>query len=156
MKLDPFTLRVALDKRTGAARGELYLDDGESYAHRAGNIVWREFAAKKAEKGKVMRLTNQDLAQRAPGVAVDGVALAKFDPANEFAQSIAEVRVEKIVVLGLGAKPARVDIEGGRQLEWTYMPGVAAGDKKEGSASVLTIKDPGTAIARDWAIIIQL
>lgn len=30
MKLDPFTLRIALDKK-GSAQGELYLDDGETF-----------------------------------------------------------------------------------------------------------------------------
>src|SRR3954453_8534082 len=44
MRHDPFTLRIALDKN-GKARGELYLDDGETFAHWDGEIVWREFTA---------------------------------------------------------------------------------------------------------------
>ena len=33
MKLDPYTIRVALDK-SGNAKGELYIDDGDSYDYR--------------------------------------------------------------------------------------------------------------------------
>lgn len=46
MKKDPFTLRIALDKSSNA-RGELYIDDGVSYNHEQGQIVWREFKAAK-------------------------------------------------------------------------------------------------------------
>eukprot|EP00899_Mesostigma_viride_P016621 jgi/Mesvir1/24960/Mv16930-RA.1 len=43
MAEDPYTLVVALDS-AGAARGELYLDDGSSYAFRqAGGFLHREF-----------------------------------------------------------------------------------------------------------------
>ena len=51
MKGDPFTLRVALDK-DGGARGEVYLDYGEGYAHRDGEVVWRQFEASSKGKGK--------------------------------------------------------------------------------------------------------
>ncbi|KAI0706628.1 hypothetical protein C8Q76DRAFT_819052 [Earliella scabrosa] len=56
MKYDPFTLRVALNNE-GAARGELYLDDGETYAHQEGKFVWREFAAEKA-RSKGVRISS--------------------------------------------------------------------------------------------------
>ncbi|KAJ7736818.1 glycoside hydrolase family 31 protein [Mycena metata] len=153
MKLDPFTLRVALGK-TGSARGELYLDDGVSYSHEKGQFVWREFSAETAKK--VVRLTTKNLGLERVGEAVDGVALASYNPGNEFAKTIGEVRVEKVVVLGLASKPTSVKVEGGNELVWEYTPGVAAGGKGEGVASVLTIKDPKVLIVKDWAIVIQL
>ncbi|KAJ7033377.1 glycoside hydrolase family 31 protein [Mycena alexandri] len=153
MKLDPFTLRVALGK-AGSARGELYLDDGVSYSHEKGQFVWREFSAETAKK--VVRLTTKNLGLERVGEAVDGVALASYDPGNKFAKTIGEVRVEKVVVLGLAGKPTSVKVEGGKELVWEYTPGVAAGGKGEGVASVLTIKDPKVLIVKDWAIVIQL
>jgi len=153
MKLDPFTLRVALDKSNNA-RGELYLDDGESYSYKEGNFIWRAFVAEK--KAKTLRLTSTDLGYQKPGEAVSGVALKTFQPANQFAKTLGDVRVEKIVVLGLGGKPTSVKVEGGEELLWDYPPGISSGERKEGVASVLTIKDPKVLIAKDWAIVIQL
>ncbi|KNZ75758.1 Glucosidase 2 subunit alpha [Termitomyces sp. J132] len=155
MNRDPFTLRVALSK-TGAARGELYLDDGVTYAHQEGNFVWREFVAEKApKKSRAIRLTSKDLGATRPNDAVDGVVLRTFNPTNEYAKSIADVRVEKVVVVGLNEKPKRVKIENGAELVWDYTPGVTAADKKEGVASVLSIKDPRVLITQDWAIVIE-
>nr|BAV90144.1 alpha-glucosidase [Pholiota microspora] len=153
MKRDPFTLRVALSK-AGNARGELYLDDGVTYDHLKGHFIWREFVAEKSGK-KGLRITSVDLGAAKPGEAVDGVELATYNPANEFAQSIADVRVEKVIVIGLTTKPTSVKVEGGGELVWEYTPGVASSDKKEGQASILSIKDPRVLIQKDWAIVIQ-
>ncbi|KAH9856749.1 alpha-glucosidase [Lenzites betulinus] len=155
MKQDPFTLRVALDK-DGNARGELYLDDGETYSHEQGAFIWRELTAEKpAKKSKGVRISSKDLAAQKPGEAVDHVAFATYDSGNAFAKSIAGVRVEKIVVLGLPAKPSSVAAEGGKELQWEFTPGVAAADGKEGIASVLVIKDPKLGIANDWTVLVQ-
>lgn len=159
MKFDPFTLRVALDNK-GAAHGELYLDDGETFAHQTGQIVWREFTAKQPDKTKKasaggLRISSRDLAQEKPGEAVDGVALASVDPSNAFAKSIDSVRIEKLVVLGFSAKPKSVKVEGEQELEFVYTAGVPASGKKEGTASVLIIKNPGIAISKDWAIVVD-
>ncbi|KAI0048850.1 glycoside hydrolase family 31 protein [Auriscalpium vulgare] len=154
MKNDPFTLRVALDNKS-RARGELYLDDGVTFSHKDGQIVWREFVAEKEKKGKTVRLSSRDLAGANTATAVESVALATYDPQNSFARSIGGVRVEKIVVVGLISKPSSVSVEGGSQLQWEYVAGVAAGEKKEGVASVLTIKDPRVDVASDWAIVIK-
>ncbi|KAF7350938.1 Glycoside hydrolase family 31 protein [Mycena sanguinolenta] len=153
MKLDPFTLRVALSK-AGSARGDLYLDDGVSYSHEKGQFVWREFTAQTAKK--VVRITTKDLGAEKKDAAVDGVALATYNPSNAFADTIKEVRVEKIVVEGLSGKPVSVKIENGKELVWDYTPGIAANGKGEGVASVLTIKDPKALIVKDWAIVIQM
>lgn len=156
MKRDPFTLRVALDK-TGYARGELYLDDGETFSHLEGNIVWREFVAEKtAKKSKTIKISSSDLVSKNPDAAVDGVSLTKYDPLNAFAKSVEGVRVEKIVLLGLTSKPVGVKVEGGDDLVSEFVSGVAAEGKKEGEASVLIIKDPGVFVTKDWTIVIQL
>ena len=62
---------------------------------------------------------------------VDGLALQTYDPANEYAKSKAEIREEKIVIVGLSAKPI-----------WEYVSGVASGEKKEGVASLLGVMSP--------------
>ncbi|PIL32749.1 hypothetical protein GSI_04864 [Ganoderma sinense ZZ0214-1] len=155
MRRDPFTLRVALGKDS-SARGELYLDDGETFSHQQGELVWREFVAEKpAKKSKGVRISSRNLATQKPTEAVDHVALATYDSGNAFAKAIADVRVEKIVVLGLPTKPSSVAVEGGKELQWTYTDGVAASDKKEGTASVLVIRDPKLAVASDWDILVK-
>lgn len=160
MKQDPFTLRVALSK-SGTARGELYLDDGESYDHEKGQLVWRQFTADKtsAKKGKksLLRISSQDLASHNPDGAVDGVALrGAYSTNNSFAESIKDVRVEKIVVAGLEKKPKSVKVEGTKEdLIWDWVDGVTAGEKKEGPSSLLIVKDPKVLVVKDWSIIVE-
>ena len=151
MKHDPFTLRVALSK-SGSARGELYLDDGESYGHEAGELLWREFTATKA--GKATHIKSTDLAALKPAEAVDNAALAVYDSDNAFTSAVRAVRVEKLVVLGLPKKPASVTL-GGTELDWEFVPGVASGASKEGEASQLIVKNPVASIAGDWEIVIS-
>ncbi|KAI9511435.1 alpha-glucosidase [Russula earlei] len=160
MHRDPFTLRIALD-RSLTARGEIYLDDGVTYAHKEGHLTWRGLAVDKISRGAELRLSNSDLAATSPQSAVEGTALGEFRPENPFQTGIARVRVERVVVLGLSGKPKRVAVEGGRELEWEYVPGAGAtaGRRGEGDgvvASVLTIKDPGLGVATNWAIRITL
>ena len=154
MRNDPFTLRVVLNK-AGSAKGELYLDDGTSYDHEKGDFIWREFIASK--KGKVLRISSFDLGKAKPSEAVDGVDLVGYDANNnKYAKSIVDVRVEKVVVVGLGSKPSSVKVQGSNEpLTWTWTPGVGASEKKEGAASVLTIKDPKVLIMMDWTVEIQ-
>jgi mannosyl-oligosaccharide alpha-1,3-glucosidase len=157
MKLDPYTIRVALDK-SGNAKGELYIDDGDSYDYREGSFVWRSFVAT-TEKKKTVKISSSDLGAEKPNEAVDGgVALAKYDgKGNKFARSIKDVRVEKVVVVGLNGKPSSVKLEDGTELAWVFDAGIGAGDKKEGTlASVLSIKDPRVPIVENWSIVIQL
>jgi len=159
MHRDPFTLRVALDNSL-TARGEIYLDDGVTYAHKEGHLAWRGLSVDSAAKGvdatTELRLVNTDLASAAPRAAVEGGAIASLNPQNPFQKDIASVRVERVIVLGLPGKPTRVAIEGGSELEWAYTPGVAAEAKTDGVASVLTIKDPQLGVASDWAIRITI
>lgn len=153
MKRDPFTLHVALDK-TGHARGELYLDDGETYEHQKGHFIWREFVAYNPnKKTKSLCLKSTNLASASDQKAVHGGEFVAYDSKNIFAKSMASVRIERVVILGLNQEPGAVKTDGGDGLLWAYDQGVATGSgKKEGVASVLTIKDPGLFIANDWTI----
>jgi mannosyl-oligosaccharide alpha-1,3-glucosidase len=160
MHRDPFTLRIALDSSL-TARGEIYLDDGVTYAYKEGHLTWRGLALEKISKGAELRLSNIDLAATTPHAAVEGTALTEFRPENPFQTGMASVRVERVVVLGVPSKPKGVSVEGGRELEWEYVPGTsaAAGGKKggeDGVASMLTIKDPALGVAADWAIRITM
>ena len=152
MKRDPFTLKVALSQ-SGSARGELYLDDGESYDHHGGNFVWREFVAENTKK--MVTISSKDLASKNLDRAVDGVELATYNGGNAFANALDGIRVERIVVLGLKNKPLKVTLDGA-DLEFTFEDGVAAVGKKEDVASKLTIKNPGASITSDWTIVLGL
>ena len=152
MKRDPFTLKVALSN-SGNASGELYIDDGESYDHREGNFVWRQFVAESTKKA--VTISSKDLAAKNPDCAVDGVDLVTYNGDNVFANALDGVRVERIVVLGLKKKPVKVAL-GNTDLEFTFEDGVAAAGKKEGVASKLIIKNPGAFITRDWMIVLEL
>ena len=152
MKRDPFTLKVALSQ-SGNARGELYLDDGESYDHREGNFVWREFVAENTKK--MVKISSKDLASKNPDRAVDGVELTTYNGGNAFASALNGIRVERIIVLGLKNKPLKVTL-GSADLGFTFEDGVAAVGKKEGVASKLTIKNPGTSITSNWEIVLGL
>jgi alpha 1,3-glucosidase len=59
---------------------------------------------------------------------------------------VGDVRVEKLVVLGLGKKPLSVVLDGGRELEWEFM-------SEDG---VLVVKDPAVRVVDDWAVVVKL
>ncbi|KAK2464423.1 hypothetical protein APHAL10511_003571 [Amanita phalloides] len=157
MKYDPFTLRVALDKN-GNARGELYLDDGVSYNYQQGEFVWRKFVAeqqpKKQKNGPLLKISNHDLGSANLSESVQGITVSRYDPDNAYVKDVADVRVEKVVVVGLNEKPTSVKVEEtGDVLAWEFVHGVGSTEKgKEGVASVLTIRDPKVPVARGWTI----
>ena len=133
------------------------MDDGETFSHREGQIVWRKFVADRPDsKVKTLRISSRNLAQEKASEAVDSVALKNVNPSNKFAKSIKSVRVEKVIVMGLTNRPTGVKVEDGHELEFSYEAGVAADGKKEGTASILIIKDPGVAVMNDWAIVIGM
>lgn len=151
MRYDPFTLTVALD-RTGGARGEIYLDDGVSYSHEKGELVWKEFKAFRTSGGmKGTSITATCLGKTKGDEAVDGVSLAKvYQCHNPFAKSMKSVEIEKILVLGLTGEPKKVSLAGGSdKIEWTWK----AGSKTQ--ASELVIKKPKAFIAEGWTIDIE-
>lgn len=150
MKYDPFTLRVALSK-DGEAKGDLYLDDGETYNHQNGEYVWREIVAEKKTRNS-LRISSRDLGSLKPTEAVGDSSLTTYNPKNSYAKTLDEkdVRVEKILVLGLKGNPKSVKVEGtGEDLAFEFMPAMTR------AASTLVIKDPRAKITDDWAVLIQ-
>lgn len=131
---------------------------------------------------QIYRLSNRDLAAHHPDEAVspfDNPAvnvndakkdvLTRYDPDNAFATELNEknIRVEKIVVLGLKSAPKAVKLEkqkekdGGapeRNLEWEWIQGVGAmeGKKALGRSSELRIRDPKVKVGKTWSIVIEL
>ncbi|KAF8342699.1 glycoside hydrolase family 31 protein [Cantharellus anzutake] len=159
MKNDPFTLTIALDRSGTSAKGDLYLDDGETYAFEKGELAWRGFriSPEHNKKNSPLVLHSEDLVTLHKGNdVVDGVQIKSWDPRNAFAQSIARVYVERIAVLGLEKEPKSVNVVGGKGLEWTFSKGTGAKGKKTGVASALTIKAPGVLVVEDWQIRIEL
>lgn len=152
MKLDPYTLRVALSK-DGAAEGDLYVDDGVSFSHETGDFVWRGFKA--STEGRTVKLSSYDKASQNLAAAVDGVVLSRYDGGNAFAKAVESVRVEKVAVMGLLSAPSKVSA-GPVELDWEYIPGVASSSKEDGPYSVLIIKNPVSSVSKDWEIVIHL
>jgi alpha 1,3-glucosidase len=154
---DPYTLVVALSKE-GTARGELYSDDGDSFAFQQGEFVWRGFEFSSITAGRAV-LRSVDLASHRPK-DIEGListataandAVATYSPANGWAERIAHVRVERVVVLGLKASPRRVTVDG-EPVEFDWQKGLEAAGRREGRASELTLKNPPVKIASDWEI----
>lgn len=152
MRHDPFTLRVALSS-DGSATGEVYLDDGEGYGYTSGEYVWRQFGAemKKGGWGKAeeLKIWSKDLAMQ--GGSNDVVV---HNPANAFAESVSGVRVERVIVLGVGSRPTAVRVNGGAMVEWEWQEGIGSSATTEGKGGVLVIRDPAVGVASDWQITV--
>jgi alpha 1,3-glucosidase len=128
MKSDPYTLYVALD-RGGKARGDLYMDDEETFGYRRGEFAAARFVA--------------DFSASAASIsnAVE-VGEGWVDQAGNLME---DRMVERIVVMGLAAAPASVQT-GGRALEF----------KHSTESSVLVIRKPEIPALADWTVNIQL
>ena len=151
---DPYTLVVALSKE-GTARGELYSDDGDSFAFQQGEFVWRGFEFSSITAGWAV-LRSVDLASDRPKdieglMAPTTSTVATYSPTNGWAERIGHVRVERVVVLGLKASPRRVTV-GDVAVEFEWQKGSDATGRREGRASELTLKNPPVEIASDWEI----
>ncbi|GAA5833625.1 hypothetical protein JCM9279_001580 [Rhodotorula babjevae] len=141
---DPITLVVAVDLTGSSANGSLYLDDGESFANARGDYVYRDFAlGPQSKSSKALTLRNRPKDD--------------YDPANAFAESIADVKVRQVVVLGLSSKPTCVKVAGsgvGLDFEWKDGASATGSRRSSGkSASVLVVKDADAAIVVDWDLV---
>jgi alpha 1,3-glucosidase len=136
MRWDPFTLVVALDSH-GNAEGSLYLDDGESFDYEMGGYIHRQF-----------RFT------QTRGVLVsENIARQKGKKTQDFLDLMKNVRVERIILIGLPSEWAgkkKVKVSEGRGKPWTVPIDV---HPQEGvKASWATIKNPKVAIWSDWNV----
>jgi alpha 1,3-glucosidase len=153
---DPYTLVISLGKDF-TANGELYSDDGDSFGYEKGDFIWRgfSFGPSAASKG-VSTLKSVDLTAARPK-DMEGLVgttdLTTHSPStNSWAQKIAHVRVERIVVLGLKSAPRTVTV-GGEEVEFEWQKGSDAASKREGQASELTLKNPPIKVVSDWEIL---
>jgi alpha 1,3-glucosidase len=156
-KLDPYTLTIALDKK-GNAKGELYIDDGESFNYRKGEFVWRGFEAVSEKKGGLtIRSTDLVKSRSGPAAIPSSTDLTSYDSSkNSFSATIEQVRVEQIVILGLSGQPKSIKTGTGKDVGWGWTDGVRTNGKKDGVASTLILKDPGIKIVKDWSITVEL
>ncbi|KAI9307319.1 glycosyl hydrolases family 31-domain-containing protein [Cunninghamella echinulata] len=131
MKLDPFTLVIALDKKS-ISEGTLYLDDGETYAFQTGSFAHTQF--------KYFRNT-----LTCSSLHYDNTSSA----AKSFAKSMDKVHIERVIVLGINKKPNTVKVTNGndvKQISFEY-------DQQKQS---LLIRNPGTSVIEcGWSIVIE-
>ena len=129
MAEDPYTLYVALDVYQ-KAEGDLYIDDGRSYAFQKGKYVYKRFEF----ENYVLSSTSLQLPELA-------TADASFRPTNA---------IERIVVLGIAGGPRDwvatmngVELDGG--------PGrMFVGER--GADVAFVIRKPAILAADDWEI----
>jgi len=122
MQHDPFTLVVTVNK-AGTASGSLYLDDGKTFEHKEGKYAWRQLSY---AQGKLQNSVHPESKGTFQTAAV----------------------VERIIVLGLSARPSgvRATVGTGKPAE---LESVWNSAKSE-----LVIRKPGMGINEAWEISI--
>ena len=137
MKDDPYTLRVALNLTLGAT-GELYLDDGDSFAFENGELVWRSLTCSCEGSSFPITITNTRHLE----------SQADVHPARNDDYS---ARIEKIIVLGLVNAPKTV-LVGDNVVRWSY---TSKRDLTEHISNTVIIKNPGLYDDDDWVITLH-
>lgn len=121
MERDPYTLVIGLS-RTGTASGFLYMDDGESFAYRDGAYAVVQF-----------KMANGTLTSTISD--------------NSYAQSLAGIKVEKIIIAGIATRIKSVATLSVREQKEE--------DRKSRFSQrnqVVIIKNPAVHIAANWTI----
>ena len=156
---DPITLVIAVDKAGISAKGDIYLDDGDSFGFEQGELVWRGFELSSGE-GKSLKLASKDLVTAYMGANEQFAKIAAgYSLQNAFAKSIATVTVGEIQILGLSKAPTCVKVAGAAVgLDYEFIDGAAsnAGSKKNGqAASLLKVFNAELPITQDWQLNID-
>lgn len=127
MKYDPYTLYIAISKG-GTAKGELYIDDGETFEYESGNYIQVEFEV-------------DDDARSIKGNILHG------DEHNSFTKTLEnkQVIINKIVVVGTDKFSDTVNISQSGE-KWK------ADVLKNNAGNVFTIRLPSVVITKDWEI----
>lgn len=139
MRYDPFTLVVVLGKG-GNAEGSLYLDDGETFDYQQGAYIHRNFVFDKSSS----TLSSHD-------VGIKGSKTAAY------LQTMADVRVEKVIVVGAPAawrnrNEVTVAEEGAKTSESTRKAELSWHAGSSGKAAWAVVRDPKVAIGKGWRI----
>lgn len=138
MKYDPYTLVVVVGK-DDRAEGELYVDDGETYAHEHGAFIHRKL---KYEDGG---LVSQDLSAESKS--------KDSKKKSAYLKTMDGVTVERIIIVNApksldGKKEVKVKGDGATRpsAEISYHPAEA------GSAAYAVVRNPAVKIGADWSI----
>ena len=136
MRWDPYTLVVVLGN-AGSAEGTLYVDDGESFDYEQGAYIHRRFSfdASKAT------LVSENI----------GTGGKKT---KEYLKTMANVRVEKVVVIGAPSSWAgKIEVlvmeDGAKEAKKVALSWHGGEGKK---AAWAVVRDPGVAVGGDWKI----
>lgn len=125
MRFDPYTLVIVLGK-VGMAKGELYVDDGDSFEYEQGAYIHRTF-----------EFSNNVLESK--NIATKGKLTDKF------LKTMKDVAVERIILVGIPASwTGKSTLKGGVEIECHAAEGV--------TAAWATVKKPGVKVAEDWRI----
>ena len=134
MQGDPYTLVIALDK-SGVASGELYLDDGKSFAYERGIFAHRVFTFR------------DDTLKNAALASGEAQGRKEYKTENE---------IERIIILGLHSNAGRwqVSVDGsGTRLEAAAGPLTLQQGLPD---AALVVRKPGLLVAADWSLSFSL
>lgn len=143
MKWDPYTLVVILDK-AGNARGELYIDDGETFENEQGAFIHRQFTI----ANNVLR--SADLAvSTGPRTAayhktMQGVTVERIIVVNAPAEWAGLTQVE-VTAEGTGKKSSSTTTK----VDLTYHAA------ENGKAAWAVVRNPAVPIGSTWSINFQ-
>jgi alpha 1,3-glucosidase len=125
MKYDPYTLVIVLGK-AGVAKGELYVDDGDSFEYEQGAYIHRTF-----------EFSNNVLQSKNIGT--------KGKLTDKFLKVMKDVAVERVTLVGVPSSwTGKSTLKGGVEMESHPAEG--------GKAAWATVKKPGVKIGEDWQI----
>ncbi|PKI85982.1 glucan 1,3-alpha-glucosidase [Malassezia vespertilionis] len=162
-RLDPFTLYIAVSTLHAPvlASGQLYMDDGQTFAYQEQNaFIARQFTL--TYKRNSFQLASASVT-RAAGDMADGTDVALQHPNNPFAHAMEQVRVERVVILGLPRAPKKIvarDANGTAvHVPFHFTPAErrkpSQDDASDSCASKLVLRDPKLGIAHDWVLDIE-
>nr|POE72871.1 glucosidase 2 subunit alpha [Quercus suber] len=142
MKYDPFTLVVVIGT-SGDAEGTLYLDDGKTFDFQEGALIHRKFSY----KGSSSVLMSEDISNS-----------SSTKKAKDYLRSMAKVRVEKIILVGVpntweNKKEVNVSEEktNGKSAPARKVT-VDFHSKEDGRSAFAVVRDPGVAIGDGWKL----
>ncbi|GKC55303.1 probable glucan 1,3-alpha-glucosidase [Tanacetum coccineum] len=127
MENDPYTLVIAVDS-SGAAEGELYIDDGKSYDFKQGAYIHRRFTFSDGKLTSVNLATSASLG-------------TKF---------LSDCTIERIILLGHSSKPKSARIEPSNNVAEVELGPLQI--RSGVQSSVLTIRKPNVRVSDDWTI----
>lgn len=148
MEHDPFTLRIALDKNL-KAYGDLYIDDGKSFAYKKGQYLYRTFSFDK----------NKLTTQRGDLTSVMWDKHSARDPPSK--SYTVPNTVERLIIMGYPSKPSKITL----QVHPTDTVNVASPDaialqsslefQYNASTNTITVRKPMMRTDSQWTISIE-